>query len=342
MCFLAPDEAYIAGQGVIFRLIQDETVSYFAGSTEMTGYQDGPVAAALFGLELSICPDGSGGLYVSDRFNRCIRRIHRKDGQWIVTTLAGDPANPLSSHLLRLVRDESPELQIPAAAYASRSSHDGWGTTATFSYLHSNVIADPKGNLYVMDADFLRSISPLGQVQTLNPKGGSGNPGADGEPLQSAHFRLLMKSGMGFGGDGLLYVADRWNHCVRRIDLENGTVATVIGPGRGYVDGPSSEAGFHDSPGHITLDPFRNRLHVNGVDDWGLRVWDGSFIRTLAGGKRGNRALEGPASEIGFHWGGTHAIDPQEPHVIYFWSNQEEWRGRIGRLYEKVDSEEMQ
>ncbi len=46
MCFLGPGDAYVAGQGVIFRLTQPETVSYFAGSTEMTGYQDGPVAAA--------------------------------------------------------------------------------------------------------------------------------------------------------------------------------------------------------------------------------------------------------------------------------------------------------
>jgi hypothetical protein len=351
MCFLIPGEACIAGQGIIFKLSRDETVSYFAGSTEMTGFQDGSAAAALFGLELTICQDGKGGLYVSDRFNRCIRRIHPSSGDWIVTTLAGDHANPLSDHLLELVRNEDPGIRIPKAAYAARSTHDGRGREATFSYLHSNVVADKDGNLYVMDADFLRRISPTGQVKTLNPGGGSGNPGPDGELLESAHFRLLMKSGIGFGKDGHLYVADRWNHCVRRVDLQNRTVATlpifhlqnttlstVIGPGRGYIDGPSSEAGFHDSPGHITLDPFRNRIHVNGVDDWGLRVWDGSSIKTLAGGKRGNRALEGPAPDLGFHWCGTHAIDPQEPHPVYFWSNQGEWRGRIGKLYRKEDS----
>jgi len=341
MCFLQPGEAYIAGQGIIFILTREETVSYFAGSAEMTGYQDGPVAVALFGLELSICPDGTGGLYVSDRFNRCIRRIYRKSGGWMVATLAGDPANPLSDHLIRLVRDESPQLYVPPAAYASRSDHDGFRGKATFSYLHSNLVADQNNNLYVMDADFLRCISPEGQVQTLNPKGGSGNPGPDGEPLQSAHFRLLMKSGIGFGVDGHLYVADRWNHCVREIDLQNKTVATVVGPGRGYIDGPSSQAGFHDSPGYIILDPYRNRFHVNGVDDWGLRVWDGNSIKTLAGGKRENRALEGPAVQLGFHWGGTHAIDPKKPHPVYFWSNQAEWRGRIGRLYRRIDSPEV-
>jgi hypothetical protein len=343
MCFVAPEEAFIAGQGIIFRILKPQTISYFAGSTELTGYQDGILAGALFGTELSICPDGTGGLYVCDRFNRCIRRIFRDGEGWKVKTLAGHPSNPLSEHLLQAVRDESSEPALKRVLYESRSDHDGRGSQATFSYLHSNVVRDNQGQLFVMDADFLRCISSDGLVRTLNPEGGTGNPGPDGEPLKFAHFRLLMKSGIGFGGDGCLYVADRWNHCVRRIDLTAETVTTVIGPGRGYVDGPSRQAGFHDSPGHIIYDPFRKRLHVNGVDDWGLRVWNGSVIKTLAGGNRQNRDLSGPAPEIGFHWGGTHAIDPSEPHAVYFWSNQDTWRGRVGRLYKKTDGgEEIQ
>ncbi len=91
MCSTAPDEALIAGQGFIFKVLPEDITSYFAGSAEMTGYQDGTAESALFGLELSIGPDGEGGLYVSDRFNRCIRRIHHEGGQAVGTPPAGDP-----------------------------------------------------------------------------------------------------------------------------------------------------------------------------------------------------------------------------------------------------------
>ncbi len=44
------------------------------------------------------------------------------------------------------------------------------GREATFHYMHSNVIADRRGNALVIDADFLRRISPEGRVETLNPR----------------------------------------------------------------------------------------------------------------------------------------------------------------------------
>lgn len=332
MCFVGPGEAYVAGQGILFRLDSRGVFTYFAGSPEMAGYQDGPASGALFGLDLSIFPDGRGGLYVGDRFNRCLRRVFQKGQDWYVETVAGDPENPASSELLQMVRSEIPDPEMTAEAYRSRADHDGKGRQATFSYLHSNVIVDPAGTAYLFDADFLRTVSPNGQVRTLNPKGGTGNPGPDGEPLESAHFRVLMQSGIGWGPDGSIFVADRWNHCVRRIDLKAGTVSTVIGPGKGYIDGPSAKAAFHDSPGYIIYDPYRARFHVNGVDDWGMRVWEKGEMRTLGGGKRSNQALSGKAPDIGFHWCGTFAVDPAEPHDIYFWSGAPIWRGRIGRL----------
>jgi len=175
-----------------------------------------------------------------------------------------------------------------------------------------------------------------GEVETLNPKGGSGDPaGTASEPLESARFRLIMGGGMTFGGDGNIYVADRWNHCIRKVDLQNKTVSIAVGPGRGYVDGPERKCGFHDSPGHIVWDPYRKRFYTNGVDDWGLRTWENGRMSTIAGGGRSNKALEGPARTVGTHWCGILAVDPRPPHDLYFWSNYADWRGRIGRLFKK-------
>jgi hypothetical protein len=70
------------------------------------------------------------------------------------------------------------------------------------------------------------------------------------------------------------------------------------------------------------------------VDDWGLRVFEHGSMKTIAGGKSKNQATSGLARDAGIHWGGVRAVDPSSPHDIYFWSGGNDWRGRIGRLYQ--------
>jgi hypothetical protein len=216
-----------------------------------------------------------------------------------------------------------------------RFASDGMGREATFHYMHSNVIADRQGNAFLIDADFLRRITPEGRVETLNPLGGTGPPAdPQGEPLRTARFRLIMRGMICFDDLENIYVADRWNHSIRKIDLKAQIVTVAAGPGRGYVDGPAKQAGFHDSPGHVAYDPHRKRLYANGVDDWGLRTLEAGQMKTIAGGSRRNQAIEGLAVEAGIHWAGVRAVDPHSPHDIYFWSGGRQWQGRIGRLYQ--------
>jgi hypothetical protein len=328
MCFLTTGEMLISTDGVI--LMGDGKAGFriLAGTPGLTGYHDGPAAQALLGRQMSMCSDGRGGAYIGDRSNRLIRRLTRRGGQWVVETVAGDPAKPPSIPQLVRVRDEG-DLPPPGKPDVI----DGTGRAARFTYLHSNVAADAEGNAWVMDSDFLRRITPQGKVETLNLQGGTGNPAGDIEPLASAHFRLIMQGGIAFGGDGNLYVGDHWNHGVRKVDLRARTVTFPVGPGGGYIDGPEKKAGFHTGTGYIVYDPWRKRFYTNGVDDWGLRAWQNGRMATVAGGARGNSALEGPARTIATQWCGVLAVDPRPPHAIYFWSNRSNWRGRIGRLF---------
>jgi len=308
MCFLPSGEAYLAVEGALMVLTKDRTIRLACGMPGMPGHADGPVSEALLGRQLSITPDNRGGLYIGDRSNRCVRRLTKKEGAWVVETVAGDPSKP----------------------EWGRKPTDGAGAEVVFKYLHANVIADKEGNAYVMDRNFLRRITPDGKVETLNPGGGSGKPG-DGA-LEGARFNLIMGAGMCFGGDGNIYVADRWNFCFRKVDLKAKQVTTVIGPAKGNVDGPEREAGFHGGPTTIVYDPYRKRFHVAGADDVAVRVWEGGFVKTLAGRGRG---FEGPARGSKLVYPGTLAFDPRPPHVIYFRSNTGGWRDRIGRLYRK-------
>jgi hypothetical protein len=340
MAFLPTGQACTAGDGVVFVFTRSGTVRYLAGDGDQPGYRDGPAAEALLGRQLTVAADPGGRLLIADRSNRCLRRAVKKGGRWFVETLAGHPSNPADRELLKVVRDES---AMQPGAGEERFASDGTGRKATFHYMHSNVIVDRQGKAYLIDADFLRRVTPEGRVETLNPLGGTGPPAdPNGEPLRSARFRLIMRGMICFGDKGGIYVADRWNHCLRKVDLKKRIVTVAAGPGRGYIDGPAGKAGFHDSPGHVAFDPRRRRLYANGVDDWGLRTLERGLMKTIAGGARRNQATAGGAREAGIHWGGVRAVDPRPPHDIYFWSGGRHWQGRIGRLYQTPRRKEEQ
>ena len=170
MCFFPDGQAFLAVDGVIMTVTKDGIVRFLAGTPGLVGYQDGPASQVLLGRQISICPDGKGGLYVGDRSNRCLRRLTQKEKQWVVETVAGDPTKPASEEQLKRVREEG---ALPAAGKSDLV--DSQGKEARFSYLHANVIADRDGNAYLMDSNYLRRISPQGKVETLNPKGGTGH-----------------------------------------------------------------------------------------------------------------------------------------------------------------------
>lgn len=313
LCFMPSGEGYFANDGVIFYISREGTFRFFAGIPGVFGCQDGPVEYATLGRQISICLDGKGGFYIGDRSNRCIRRLTKKGNQWVIETVAGN--------------FQKPEWNGKPV--------DDIREKAVFRYLHSNVIADKNGIAYIMDNNFLRRITTDGKVETLNPHGGSGKP--DDSPLESARFNLIMGGGMCFGDDGCIYVADRWNHCIRKVDMNAKQVTIVVGPGGGYRDGHEKKCGFHDSPGYIVYDPYRKRFNTNGVDDWGLRVWQNSEMRTIAGGNTNkDQFIEVPAKDSRMAWCGVYAIHPLPPHEIYFWSGHG-WKNRIGRLFKPSD-----
>jgi hypothetical protein len=313
MCFLPDGQAFLCGNGVVMTVTSGGTVRLFAGTPGLPGHQDGPVAEALLGRQISMVPDGKGGFFIGDRSNRCIRRIRQTGGRWVVQTVAGDPKKP----------------------QWKGKPVDGAGAAAVFRYLHSNVVADDAGSAYIMDDNYLRRIDPEGRVVTLNPDRTKGKPASG--PLASARFSLIMGGGLAWDGKGCIYVADRWNFCVQKVSVKEKTTTIVAGPARGYRDGPAGKAGFHGGTTHIVYDPYRTRVYVTGADDWGLRALAEGVVRTIAGGNKRARGFEGPAKETQVHWCGVRAVDPRPPHDIYFHSNGGPWRGVLGRLFKAGD-----
>jgi streptogramin lyase len=154
---------------------------------------------------------------------------------------------------------------------------NGKGVVTQFAY-PAGISVDKSGNVYVADTGNhrIRKIDPTGMVSTL---AGNGQPGfADGEP-HDAQFQFPL--GVASDDDGNVYVTDRSNRRIRKIDV-NGIVSTLAGTGiKGYSDGPGAVAEF-SSPAGIMIDKA-GTLYVSDLQDQRIRTIDPKgIVSTLA------------------------------------------------------------
>lgn len=207
-------------------------------------------------------------------------------------------------------------LQAPAeyriATLAGNSEYgliDGQGTSAFFRN-PEGVAAHPEGYLIITDRtnNAIRKLDMEGNVTTIL---GSGNNGFQNGPVATATLDYPWKSCVDKFGN--IYVADRNNHAIRKIDTQ-GNVSTVAGTGTaGYKDGPGETAQF-DQPIDVAVDE-NGVLYVADNNNHLIRkiATDGQ-VSTIAGnGERGYR--DGDLSEAIFSNPSGLAVD-QDGSII--------------------------
>ncbi len=216
---------------------------------------DGGLAA---GAELNnpagIAIDGGGNLYVADRKNHRIRKI---DPSGIITTVAG----------------------------TGTGAYGGDGGLATEAQLDipEGVAVDAAGNLYIADRynNRIRKVDAHGVITTIAGDGSSW-AGGDGGPATDAS--LSAPSGLVFDAAGNLYIADRRNNRVRRID-PSGIITTVAGTGMnayGGDGGLATQAQLNDPTG-VAVDAAGNLYIADRVNHRLRRVDLSGVITTIAG-----------------------------------------------------------
>jgi sugar lactone lactonase YvrE len=142
-------------------------VSTFAGFPGIPGDANGPGSYARFRDPHGVAVDAAGNVYVADTGNDTIRKI---SSFGMVTNLAGR---------------------------AGRAGDaDGVGTSATFSNLQAVAVGEP-GDIYVLDGDAVRKITPAGVVTTL--------PGA---VLSDGHGNAIHPTSLAINNRGALYLVD--------------------------------------------------------------------------------------------------------------------------------------
>ncbi len=183
---------------------------------------------------------------------------------------------------------------------------------------------DPVGNLYFSDT-FNHRIRCIGRDGTVTTIAGSGTAGytGDGGPALAATFNEPY--GIAVDREGNIYVADRHNHCVRRIDQSSGTVTTLAGNGHaGFAGdgGPAVRAGLVE-PNGLALDPEQRRLFIADVADHRVRVVDlaTGTIATFAGTGEGAHSGDGgPAAAAGVF--GARAVKVAPDGTVYILERQ--------------------
>jgi DNA-binding beta-propeller fold protein YncE len=158
---------------------------------------------------------------------------------------------------------------------------------------------DRMGNLFFSDTfnHRIRRVDGNGVITTIAGTGAAGYSG-DGGPAIAAAFNEPY--GIAVDRSGTVYVADRHNHRVRRIDGVSGRVTTLAGNGSaGFAGdgGPAALAGLAE-PNGLGLDPAETRLFIADVADHRVRVVDlaAGTIATFAGtGEAAHSGDGGPA-----------------------------------------------
>jgi NHL repeat len=117
------------------------------------------------------------------------------------------------------------------AGSGSAGYADGVGAAARFSSPH-DVAADASGNVYVADTGnhCIRKVTPAGLVTTVAGTGAAGH--ADGAAAAATFSRptgVAVSYENGAALPPVLYVADRGNHRIRRIDTATATVTCYAG-----------------------------------------------------------------------------------------------------------------
>ena len=218
------------------------------------GGDGGKATEARLKLPAGLTIDRKGNLYIADRNNHRIRKV---DSRGNITTVAGNGT-------------------------AGFSGDGGKATEAQLSR-PSGVAVDDKGNLYIADRsnDRIRVVNSKGIITTF---AGDGVDGFKGDSGPAAQAQLSKPFGLALDKKGNLYIADRGNNRVRRINPQ-GIIHTVAGDGGFFFmgdNGPAYRASIAGPTG-VAVDKNgvlyiadRNNNRIRSVDTQGM-------IRTIAG-----------------------------------------------------------
>ena len=240
---------------IVSRIDQKGNMTSYAGNGSSGFSGDGNKATqAKLNIPAGLAFDKRGNLFIADRNNHRIRRV---DSRGIITTIAG-------------------------TGVAGFSGDGGPATKAQLNH-PSGIAFDNKGNLFFSDRsnERIRTIDSSGKIRTYAGNGKEGFKGDSGPALEAS---LDKPFGIAFDRKGNLYIADRGNNRVRKVNTQR-IMTTVAGDGGFFFsgdNGPAYRASVAGPTGVVVDDQGilyiadRNNNRIRAVDSQGM-------ITTIAG-----------------------------------------------------------
>ena len=193
-----------------------------------------------------------------------------------------------------------------AGLAGSPGTTDGTGSAAKFLYPYG-VAVDTAGNVFVADAHnhTIRKVTSAGVVTTL-----AGAPSSSGTTdATGSAARFNYPSGVAVDSAGNVFVADRFNHTIRKV-TSSGVVTTLAGTAgsAGSTDATGSAAKFL-FPWGVAVDTAGNVFVTDRSNHTIRKVTSAGVVTTLAGTAGSSGATDATGSAARFNLPSGVSVD---------------------------------
>ncbi|MEO5925488.1 MAG: IPT/TIG domain-containing protein [Bryobacteraceae bacterium] len=247
---------YIADTfNIRIRTVQTDGIIRTVAGTGTRGFSaDGTAAAtALISSPYGVAVDAAGNIYFSDSLNMMIRKVSTTG---TVTRIAGTGVQGFGG--------------------------DGGNAVDALLNLPTGLAVDSAGNIYVADTQNhrIRKITTDGKISTVF---GTGQPSYDGDGKPGDQAPIYYPESVALDSAGNLYVADTFNHRIRK--LTAGIASTVAGNGTAAFKGDGGQAASAslNYPRGVFVDASGNVLIADSLNNRIRMVTENKVIRTIAG-----------------------------------------------------------
>ncbi|MDM8545575.1 NHL repeat-containing protein [Candidatus Venteria ishoeyi] len=258
--------AFVSGSSLATQL--DYQIRTWAGdgNAAFAGEQEAAVYASL-NMPTGIAASVDGSVYIADRSNHRVRKI---SPQGIISTFAG----------------------------TGRPGFSGDGGDARQAQLKTpgGIAVDDNGTLYIADTGnhVIRKITPQGMIDTV---AGSGKAGERGDKGAASRAQLRSPEDVAVDGQGNLYIADRGNHRIRKVN-NAGIITSLAGTTAGFSgDGDNAQAARLKYPWGLAVDT-QGFVYVADAGNHRIRrISPEGMIETIAGSSAGYEGDGLPATQ---------------------------------------------
>jgi len=245
----------------------------------------GAATAASLKSPGGVAADALGNIYIADYSDHRIRKVAAGTG--VISTYVG----------------------------FGSASYGGDGGPAVNASLNSpaGIAVDSAGNLYIADYANNRVRKVAAATGLITSIAGTGTADYFGDNGQARIAALAQPTGVAVDGAGNVYIADYFNHRIRKVAAATGIITTVAGNGRpAYAgdNGPATAASIA-FPNGVAVDATGN-LYIADYSNHRIRRIAAAtgIITTLAGnGSAADGGDGGPASAASLRWPAHVVVD---------------------------------